>query len=163
MMIYGFSLSFLSKFELVAFCLIVMIASSFGIYDGRMAKIKAELSVIFTAHSVVKIELLEHYANTGKWPSSELANNNFVTTETPTIENLTTNTDGSYQFFLNSPYAEINKKVIRFEALNETNELALLPFRWQCRFYEKTSNSISNNFQKITEGDYIPFHCRDLN
>jgi hypothetical protein len=161
MMIYGFSLSFLSKFELVAFSLIVMIASSFGIYDGRMAKIKAELTVIFNAHSVVKLELMEHYANTGKWPSSELAKNNFVTIETPTIENLTTHSDGSYQFLLNSPYAEINKKIIRFEPLNEMNTLALIPFRWQCRLYEQPNNSLTNNLHKITEGDYIPYICRD--
>jgi len=160
-MIYGISLSFLSKFELTVFCLVVMIASSVGLYDGRMAKIKAELTVVFNASSVVKMELMEHYANTGQWPDSDLTANNFVSIETPTIEKLDTHSDGSFQFLLSSPYKEIDQKIIRFEPLSETNPIALIPLRWQCRLYDQPTNSQSNDLQKITEGDYTPYLCRD--
>jgi len=161
MMIYGISLSFLSKFELAVFCLVVMIASSIGLYDGRMAKIKAELTVVFNASSVTKLELMEHYANTGQWPDSELSANNFVSIETPTIENFDTYSDGSFQYLLSSPYKEIDQKIIRFEPLRESTPTALTPFRWRCQLYAQPTNFQSNDLQKITEGDYIPNLCRD--
>jgi hypothetical protein len=161
MIIYGISLSFLSKFELAVFCLVVMIISSFGLYDGRMAKIKSELVVIFNASSVVKLEMMEHYANTGQWPDSEWESHDYLSINSPTIEKYETNSNGSFQFLLSSPYTEINQKIIRFEPLNEVNPMALVPLRWQCRFYDQPTTPKFNNLQKITEGDFIPYLCRD--
>lgn len=152
--------SFITRIELLVFCIVVMIVSSVAIYDGRMATIKTTLSSVFDFSIPVKLELMQYYAHTGQWPGSGYLLRVLPVEKSDIIEETAMQPDGVFQFLLSSRYKDIDKKVVRFEPVIVPHLSGYSPMRWQCRLYDKDP-MLQNHPPVRAEGDYVPNLCRD--